>query len=87
MCDRKHLAVDKAERKCNFCEGRRSDITQWAGATDIDEDGYRVVVISVCDECRRDPDMVGVKLRKWADRLRSEAAVLESFSPREAGND
>jgi hypothetical protein len=72
---------DGRESKCSFCDGRRTDGTRWIGATDIDDGGYSVVTITICPECRRDPEMVDAKLRKWAMRLRGQAAVLERFSP------
>jgi hypothetical protein len=57
-----------------------SNSTVLSAPTEMDEDGYRVVVVTLCPECRRDPH-IDRKLRQWARRLRAQADVVESLSP------
>jgi hypothetical protein len=86
MCDRSHLASDQSEerKKCSLCKKRRPDCVHWTGTTDIGGDDYRVIIVTVCPQCRRNPDVVDAKLRRWAKRLRDEADVLDSFRKSEA---
>jgi hypothetical protein len=85
MCDRSHLseqAIDsRASRPCSICKAHHADSTVLTGTTEMDEHGYRVVVVTLCPECRRDPQAIDRKFRHWARRLRAEADVIESLSP------
>jgi hypothetical protein len=50
MCDRSGLASEESENKelkCSFCEECRPDSTQWVGATDVDDSGYGVVIVTI----------------------------------------
>jgi hypothetical protein len=87
MCDRSHLASERSIKlKCSICDKRRSDCTQWTDTIDFGGENYRVILVTVCPQCRRNPDVVDAKLGNWAKRLRDEADVLDSFRKSKAGS-